>query len=625
MKRLVLPIAVILFFIGFSSLALAQYCHTIVTVSVSPSSIYAGNSITISGRVYASTSCAPDPPVQLYLDDGYIGTVNTDSSGYYSFSYTTSNSISSGSHTIKTVSKINCCSQGYGTATFYVNTQICTPGEIRNRVCLCSSQYQYEQCNSQGTGWNTQTGNCPSGQVCENGNCIAKCNAQYLDQWQCSGNWRQRKYQNSDCTYVWQDYEYCSNGCSSGECERCSAHYTNNWQCSGNWRQQQYIDEDCDSTWKNSEYCPYGCSGGSCQPSCHDWSCGCRDWSCGCRYPPCDQRPCSISASVTTPGDTYVDKIVSTTVTFTNRGDSGGYVNFNVYLCRDDYNNCVSMICEDDNYRVYRGDPRVYVMDHDSRSLTCTATVTEPCNHRIKVEYYGCNDDPIVYSGVFEVRNRYYPRCAEQYLSNYDCSGNWRRQQYQDSDCSVEWKTIEYCDKGCSAGSCSPVATTTTIPTGGSPLVSVRKDYSVNRCEINSFDFDVMNVGPSQATFDIKTSGSAADWIRTEPTITLEKNEKKSVTAYASVPCDAKGDYDFTMTASGATSSSATSYLKIVEPTKPFVFTGFAVSGGWVDWLMILLVILLLIALLLLIFWLLGRRRGCRRGLFRRGCNAESF
>lgn len=398
-------------------------------------------------------------------------------------------------------------------------------------------------------------------------------------------------------------------------------------------------------------------------PSCQYNQCGYNYQSCG--YQSCGyqydyqynylyytyQSSCSISAYVTTPNNAYVGDIVSTTVTFTNNGNYGGYVNFNSYICKDG-DNCAYMICEDGNYRVYGNDPRVYIGGHDSRSFTCTVTAREACDHKIKVDYYSCDNtyaDPTVYSGTFKVFDRYYSSgyysgyyssgyyggyysgCTQQYLNNYDCFGNWRRQQYQSYDCSLTWKSIEYCgSNGCSAGSCSysstttSYTTTTTIPTGGSPLVSVKEDYSVNRCEINSFSFDVMNVGPSQATFSITKSGSAADWIRTDSTITLDKNEKRTVTGYASVPCDAKGEYDFTITVSGATSSSATSYLKINEPTG---FTGWAIAFPTVpvEWIILLLVILFLIVLLLIIWLLLRSRRGCGRRLFRRGCGAESF
>jgi len=121
------------------------------------------------------------------------------------------------------------------------------------------------------------------------------------------------------------------------------------------------------------------------------------------------------------------------------------------------------MICEDSYSKVYSNDGRIYVDGRDSRSITCTLAPVQPCNHRIKVEYYGCNNyNPTIYSGYFSVSNRH--PCNAQYLDNYECLGNSVRQQYQDSYCSVTWKTIEVCGNGCSNGKCVSAATTTTNP-----------------------------------------------------------------------------------------------------------------------------------------------------------------
>ncbi len=44
------------------------------------------------------------------------------------------------------------------------------------------------------------------------------CTAKYLDEYRCSGSWSQRKYQYSDCSSLWVNYESCSSGCSNGFC-----------------------------------------------------------------------------------------------------------------------------------------------------------------------------------------------------------------------------------------------------------------------------------------------------------------------------------------------------------------------------------------------------------------------
>jgi len=44
------------------------------------------------------------------------------------------------------------------------------------------------------------------------------CQKKYLDEYRCSGSWSQRKYQYSDCSSLWVNYESCSSGCSNGFC-----------------------------------------------------------------------------------------------------------------------------------------------------------------------------------------------------------------------------------------------------------------------------------------------------------------------------------------------------------------------------------------------------------------------
>ena len=44
------------------------------------------------------------------------------------------------------------------------------------------------------------------------------CTPGYLDEYRCSGNYRQRKFQYADCSTVWINYEYCDYGCSNGRC-----------------------------------------------------------------------------------------------------------------------------------------------------------------------------------------------------------------------------------------------------------------------------------------------------------------------------------------------------------------------------------------------------------------------
>jgi len=61
------------------------------------------------------------------------------------------------------------------------------------------------------------------------------CIEQWSDQYQCAGDWRQRKYIHEDCSEEWLDYEFCDNGCYNGVCfeEPCQPHdadTSENWQ-----------------------------------------------------------------------------------------------------------------------------------------------------------------------------------------------------------------------------------------------------------------------------------------------------------------------------------------------------------------------------------------------------------
>ena len=54
-----------------------------------------------------------------------------------------------------------------------------------------------------------------------------------------------------------------------GTLATCTVGYLNNYRCSGNYRQREYQDPYCSKTWVNIQYCPYGCNNGFClsQPS----------------------------------------------------------------------------------------------------------------------------------------------------------------------------------------------------------------------------------------------------------------------------------------------------------------------------------------------------------------------
>jgi len=64
----------------------------------------------------------------------------------------------------------------------------------------------------------------------------SNCTAQYLENYQCSSNWRQKQYKYSNCSLIWLNFEYCNYGCSNEKCiqqQNCSDG-TQYSQCSSN-------------------------------------------------------------------------------------------------------------------------------------------------------------------------------------------------------------------------------------------------------------------------------------------------------------------------------------------------------------------------------------------------------
>ena len=119
---------------------------------------------------------------------------------------------------------------------------------------------------------------------------------------------------------------------SSAFASSCAPQWINSYTCSGNYRQQTYQYSDCSTAWLNVQYCQYGCSSGSCQGG-------------PIIYPPTYPSGCAASVSLTTPADVYQGDYVSSTVTVTNVGNTGGTVTLNGYLCRADGTNCQQIYC----------------------------------------------------------------------------------------------------------------------------------------------------------------------------------------------------------------------------------------------------------------------------------------
>lgn len=423
-------------------------------------------------------------------------------------------------------------------------------------------------------------------------------------------------------------FSSCASGHSTAT---CGEGWLGNYRCSGDWRQREYRYTDCSREWRDYEHCSYDCSNSACVER---------------------ETECDLSVSVSTPSDTCLDNNVHATITLTNDGDNGGYVNVHAYLCESDRTDCVEM-----DYNGATDDPRIYVSGHGKEYIDVTKRANELGDYVIKVVYSGCNadsTDPTIYSSSFNVADCYHKgvyhrgRCEEKYLSAFRCFGRFRQQAYQLEDCSLRWKPLEYCEGECSNGMCIPRMTVTPVyyicpscaiqptykasATYGKALLSLEREYEFKACEISSFNFDLINTGNLENTYTIQLAGAASGWLYMPKSIALAGQEKKSVQAYVKVPCDAKGSNEFTISASSVAAGVQTELVDSLIAVKDesgaaFGQTIFTTPTGLEFWVGLLL-ILLLLAIVLLFFFakrfgltgLLPRRRKCRGR-----CSAESF
>lgn len=130
----------------------------------------------------------------------------------------------------------------------------------------------------------------------------------------------------------------------------------------------------------------------------------------------------------------------------------------------------------------------------------------------------------------------------------------------------------------------------------------------MNRCEKNRFTFDITNTGEARDSFDISLSGSAAKWVRSTSSVTLDPGEARTITAYASVPCSAEDEYDLTVSVKDSKESSATTILTVAEEKFVWPLTGWMTFEGWpsftstIFYVLLFLVIIGIIFILLLLF-----------------------
>lgn len=161
----------------------------------------------------------------------------------------------------------------------------------------------------------------------------------------------------------------------------------------------------------------------------------------------------------------------------------------------------------------------------------------------------------------------------------------------------------------------------------GIPFIEIKKEFIVETCKTEKITFTVVNTGDVSDVFTLKVTGPSAEWITgISGTVSLEPNERKTITAYAAIPCDTEsGFYEFTITAEGSPNYSATSSIRVI---KTWSWPMFALPTGffwlailsWIPLLLLILLIIFIIFLLLLLFS--GRYNDRRRPMFecKNGC-----
>ena len=91
-----------------------------------------------------------------------------------------------------------------------------------------------------------------------------ECEAKYLDEYQCNGNFIQRKIQTKRCDTGWREFQYCENGCFGGKCkeasEACAEKYLYNYQCYNGNSQRLHQDTNCRTEYIDYEICKSGCN-----------------------------------------------------------------------------------------------------------------------------------------------------------------------------------------------------------------------------------------------------------------------------------------------------------------------------------------------------------------------------
>jgi uncharacterized membrane protein len=134
----------------------------------------------------------------------------------------------------------------------------------------------------------------------------------------------------------------------------------------------------------------------------------------------------------------------------------------------------------------------------------------------------------------------------------------------------------------------------------GIPYVEINPEFVVESCKKKKISFDLVNKGKVSDTFAISVSGIGAEWITDVPeTVTLNPDERKTITAYVSAPCDAEeGYYEFTVKARDSIEYYTTSSIRVIRAWRfPTLPTGmFVWSSLWL-WILIILFIIFVVIL----------------------------
>jgi len=81
---------------------------------------------------------------------------------------------------------------------------------------------------------------------------------------------------------------------------------------------------------------------------------------------------------------------------------------------------------------------------------------------------------------------------------------------------------------------------------------------SICACNLDTLQFNLLNAGNYQETYNLNVQGAAEDWITlSQDSITLAPNEQKIIYAYANIPCNTNpNNYGFTLTATNTYSTT---------------------------------------------------------------------